>query len=359
MPERSSGYADEGTQAHALAEATLMGSGVISAAPSPEMLSNVRVYTEYVRSLASAPGAILYVETKVRVTGTCHGTADAVVWDPNTATLHVIDLKYGAGVLVEVGDNLQLKIYALAAMLTLHYPAKRVVSTIVQPRASHPAGPVRSAAFDSVDLVDFHADLIDAESRVKQAHLEAEAGAWLTDRWRTDFLHLSEKGCRFCLAAPKCPAQKSKARQMVKQVFSAALSYDPVALSHTLDMLPILEGWIKNCREFAYTEAEAGRVPPRYKLVEKRATRKWRENLDRQALAMLCGTHVADIQKPAELLPVVELEKRAPGKNAEERAKALESYTVKESSGHTLVSEDDKRQPVRLDAVAAFTPKEP
>ena len=61
------------------------------------------------------------------------------------------------------------------------------------------------------------------------------------------------------------------------------------------------------------------------------------------------------VYKPKELLPVGDILKLCPGKNAEERAKVLEPFTIKESSGHTLVPDSDKREPVRLDAKAAFS----
>lgn len=78
-------------------------------------------------------------------------------------------MKYGAGVAVEVVNNLQLKIYALATLLTFEYPAKTVTATIVQPRCYHPDGHIRSVVYDVVDLMDFYADVSDAIQHVKEA----------------------------------------------------------------------------------------------------------------------------------------------------------------------------------------------
>ena len=335
MPEKSSAFAEEGTQAHEVAE-NLLSAVAHAADVSAEMLAHLAVYVDHVTGL----GGERHVEQRVHVNDAIYGTADAVVWQPDASMLHIVDLKYGAGVAVEVVDNLQLKIYALATLLTFKYPATQVTATIVQPRCPHSDGPVRSVTYDVVELLDFHADLVDAADLVRQASKESQRDSeiWLTP---------SEKGCRWCLAAPKCPALKSKAQTLAKQVFAPGLPYDPKALSETLDFLPILEGWIKNTREFAYTEAERGNDIPQWKLVEKRATRKWRDEAVVAKDVRLLGLElyeVPSLKSPAAIEKLLPKEKRD----------VLDELCVKESSGHTLVHESDKRPAVRLDAKSAF-----
>lgn len=339
MPNKSSAFADEGTRAHAIGEALLLGK---SAIVPEDMLEPVMVYVDHVQSIAGK----LHVEVKVSVTDNIWGTADAIVWSPTDAVLYVRDLKYGAGVPVEADGNLQLKIYALAALLTMKYQASYVDVGIVQPRCFHPAGPVRTVRFDVVDLLDFHADLMAAAARVEMAKNTMTS--------ITTYLAPSEKGCRWCLAAPKCPALKSKAQELAKQVFAPGVAYDKDALAETLDFLPILEGWIKNTREFAYGEAEQGREIPQWKLVEKRATRKWKELPSPhiyKALRDASGLAMQDFQEPAVLKSPAQVEKLLP---KEQRA-LLDELCVKESSGHTLVHESDKRPAVKLDAASAFS----
>jgi hypothetical protein len=147
---------------------------------------------------------------------------------------------------------------------------------------------------------------------------------------------------------------KKKAQALAKQVFAPGVAYDPLELARTLDFLPILEGWIKNVREFAYGEAEKGNEIPDYKLVEKTAVRKWLPTVDREELARTLGVPVAELLKPVELIGIGDAEKLAPGKNGKERAAVLEPFVKKESSGHTLAHASDKREPVRIDAKAAF-----
>ncbi len=350
MPSKSSAHADEGTRAHEVAEALLRG-GTPDGSVSVEMMEHVMVYVDHVLELGDFRGAVQHVEVRVKATEQIWGTADAIVWAPETSTLFVRDLKYGAGESVEVVGNLQLKIYALAALLTMGYPARTVDVGIVQPRKPHSDGPVRTISFDAVDLLDFHADLLDAEARVLKARGEF-AGTNL-DAWAPKHLNPTEKGCHWCKAPPKCPAIHRRAQAVAKIAFAPSLPYDPLELSKVLDFLPILEGWIKNTREFAYSEAERGHVPPDYKLVDKVASRKW--NVTPGVVATALGVPVDKVTKPLELLPVGEVEKLAPGKNKEARAQFLSSMVVKESSGHTLVHVSDKRDAVRVDAKAAFS----
>lgn len=164
------------------------------------------------------------------------------------------------------------------------------------------------------------------------------------------FLNPSAKACRWCLAAPKCPALKSKAQQNAKKVFTPVLPYNPDSLADTLEELDLIESWIKNVREFAYAEAEKGVEIPRHKLVDKRATRKWRD--EESVIDKFRGRNDIDLFERKLVSPAV-LEKQLP---KEDRA-LLEEFTVKESSGHVLVHESDKRPAVKLDAKSAFSPK--
>jgi hypothetical protein len=342
MPNKSSVFAEEGTQAHELAEKLLSGSTFTINADEP-MLDNVMVYVEHVTGL----GGKLHVEQRVRVTDNLWGTADAVVWQPEDNHLHIVDLKYGAGVPVEVIGNLQLKIYALATLLTFEYPAERVTATIVQPRCPHSDGPVRSITFDVVDLVDFHADLVEAIEMVDEAAIDGKDLGVKDPDWVRTYVVPSDKGCRWCLASPICPKLKGMAQDAAKKVFAKGQVYDPAELAATLDTLPLLEGWIKNVREFAYEEAERGSVIPDWKLVEKRATRKWRD--EDEAARHLGQLDFAIFDKPKLLSPAA-LEKLLP---KDQRA-MLDALCTKESSGHTLVHGSDKRPAIKVDAKSAF-----
>jgi hypothetical protein len=368
MPESESEYAEEGTRAHAYAQKWLLlhfaQHGSIPT-PAPGKETEIHKHVKiYVDECIRIKGPKVFVEKQVSVNEDVYGTADFITWHPDSRTLYVRDLKYGAGVSVAVEHNIQLRIYALATLLAMKLPARAINIGIVQPRYDHPDGFIRSVDFDVADLLDLHADVLDAVNLVKFASDKRDSKTW-----EIDFLKPSEKGCRWCLAAPKpCPALRKQAQVIAKQVFSivsasagevlppAKLAYNPLELARALDFMPILEAWIKNTREFAYGEAEKGVEIPDYKLVDKLAIRKWKEGLPDigYALAKHLGCDQKDVWKPRELINVGDADKLAPGKNAKERAAMLEPFVERKSSGHTLVHVSDKRDSIRIDAKAAF-----
>lgn len=345
---KSSPYAEEGTKAHHLAELWLRGESNLP----EEYLSSawnanrehVAVYTRHVRDVqVQDKDSILHIEQRVAITSDIWGTADAVVWLPKFKELHIIDLKFGAGVAVDA-DTLQLKGYALATLLTFdEYKAEKVIATIVQPRCAHSDGPVRSVTYTTDELLDFYAELQDLEERV-------EAATKANDK--LPFLKPSSKGCRWCKASAICPAMKALANDKARKAFDIPgerQTYDPAELAATLDSLPILEAWIKNVRQFAYDEAELGKTIPGYKLVEKRASRQWRSETEAGALLLdMLGPDAFEnsLKSPATIEKMLSKGDRA----------VLDELTVKESSGHALVHESDRRPAVKTDAKSAFSP---
>lgn len=99
----------------------------------------------YVEALEGLPGKM---ETRVdipRIHPThCWGTPDRFTWTPNTKRLRVFDYKFGFEY-VEVFENWQLIAYASGIMDTLGLHDQDVILelVIVQPRLSHPDGPIR------------------------------------------------------------------------------------------------------------------------------------------------------------------------------------------------------------------------
>lgn len=344
----SSAYAEEGTNAHSLAAHcltnALYASSMIGAkmacdhgarfSVTAEMAEAVDVYLEAVYELTLA-GAALHVEQRFDLSSVhpgCFGTADAVIWDEHEKLLTVMDYKHGAGIPVNVFGNPQLRYYALGALLSLGYPANKVKLVIVQPRCDHPDGPIRSQTIDALDLLDFCGDLINFAKATEAPDAPLHPG----------------EHCRFCPAGKTnaCPEIKNKAQAIAKTVFQPAVSYDPLELARCLDAREGMKAWLKNLDEFAYAEAEAGRCPPGYKLVEKLARRKWAPGVEE----MLAENATPDewfeprkVKSPAQIEKII-------GK------KAVLPNTVKESAGHVLVPEDDKRPAVqRLSASQAFT----
>lgn len=335
IPSTSSVYAEEGTLAHSLAAEWLF-SGVEPAFPNSEMREAVSVYVDYIAPKQATH--TVYLEQRFDLSSVhpgCFGTADAVAWQAPTRHLEVADFKYGAGVFVPAVDNLQLRYYGLGALLDLKLPAKTITLTIVQPRYEAHEGPIRSETLDVLDMLDFLADL-------KQYAAATEAP--------DAPLHPGEH-CRWCPAARICPELGKQAQEVAKKEFGAkgsetgTLIYDPVALKEALDKREIVKAWLKTIDEFAYDVLEKGGEIPGYKLVAKRATRKWRDPVEAQAALESFGD---DIYEPTTLKTPAQMEKIVKDK------KLIETLVVAESSGHTLVEASDKRPAVKLSAKQEF-----
>lgn len=372
VESRSSEFAAEGTMAHAVAEAWLNGdepqSGDLfkwddhgkacQAILDDTMIEHVGVYLDAVHERCDGKRENLLVEQKFHLKDLhedLFGTSDAIVWQPAARRLSVIDLKYGAGVPVEVRDNPQLLYYGLGALLANpQWKPAEVEVVIVQPRCPHEDGPVRSHVVPVVDLIDFAGELVDAVKRVEQATREFQADL---DQWELEFLSPGDH-CRWCPAAGlPCPSIAQRAQQEAKIAFAPGLPYEAATLAQTLEWLPILEAWIKNVREFAYAEAEKGHDIPRHKLVEKRATRKWRDESEAEEQLIELSEGFAlftrdDLYERKFISPAA-VEKMLP----KDKRGALEQLCIKESSGHTLVHESDKRDAVKIDAKSAFQGK--
>lgn len=332
IPSKSSRFADEGTRAHDLA-AQWLTTGIAPDFPDEEMKEAVQTYVDWVRELYE-PGDTLIVEHRFDLSSIhpgCFGTADCVLYKPKQKLLIGADYKHGAGIPVEVMGNPQLYFYSLGALITTKFNPERVQMTIVQPRCNHPDGPIRSHTIDAIELLDFAVDLRDYAKATEDPNATLVAG----------------DHCRFCPASGVCPELSARATAVAQVEFSPALSYDPEKLKLALDSREIVKAWLKAVDEFAYAEAEAGRTPPGYKLVAKRANRKWRSEGEVITFLQDAGVKPDVMYEPRALKSPAQIEKIVD-------KKVLAEFTVAESSGHTLVPESDKRPAVKLSAVEEF-----
>jgi hypothetical protein len=314
-------------------------------AADDDMREAVKVYTDFVkeeyRCANMHPGAKIFIEHRFDLS-TIHpgmfGTSDAIIYNAGLKKLVVADYKHGAGIAVDVEDNAQLMYYGLGALLSTNLPCAIVELVIVQPRCDHPDGQVRRWTFQTTELLDFMADLADDAKATEDPNAELKPGGH----------------CRFCpAAATKCPAIKQKAQALAKLEFKPELTYDPDKLQQALVFLPALEAWIKQVREFAYGEAMHGRTPPGWKLVEKRATRKWKVAEDVIVAYMKDATKKDEsefFEEPSLKSPA-QMEKLCNKQIGEGLRELMESV----SSGYNLVPESDKRAPAKLDAKSEFT----
>jgi len=350
----STSYAEEGTRAHALAELCLTkhvnpdiyeGMELEGGVVGEDMVEHVRVFVDYC-SVLQGGGNTTWVEKKFNLAplnppGPMFGTADFVAYDPFERTLHVVDLKYGQGVVVEAKGNKQLRYYALGAALSLgsEYPIDNVVMTIVQPRALHTDGPIRSDEATHIELIEFAAELMDAARKTLEPDAPLVAGSH----------------CRFCPASGVCPAQRDRALAVAQSEFDiveaeftppAPETIPPEMFAEMLGKLHILEDWASAMRATALARLERGEEVPGFKLVQKRPTRQW---TDPDAVEQILKSEKYDddeIYKPRDLKSVAQIEKLV-GKKAF-AASPLAGAVVKVSSGVNIAPATDPRPAVNI-----------
>lgn len=188
------------------------------------------------------------------------GTADFTICEP-FGTLEVVDLKYGKGVMVEVEDNTQLKIYALGALK--EFPeCEEVKVTIVQPRKKHKDGSVRSITYSLEELKDFKRQLLLKALNTKDPNAPLKAG----------------EHCDFCPCTAKCPEMVNRAQEQAKIDFDdepEAIEYEVTDIGKILKWLPTFDKWLREVAAAGQRELERGHSVEGQKLVRKKKNRIW------------------------------------------------------------------------------------
>lgn len=249
---KDSEYAALGTEAHRIA-AMILETNVYPEIIDTDMKYAVNTYVDYIHSL----GGKLYIEQQLQLTDQMWGTCDAII--EKDTHLDVVDYKHGAGIVVDVEDNPQLLYYALCA--SMFFPkAETFTLTIVQPRAYHEDGPIRSWDVTRQHLERFSHDLMIAAVRTEDPKAPLVTG----------------DHCRFCAALAYCPKVHEEAQALAVQEFSP-VALSGTALAKALDMAQKLEPWIKALEKHAMDAALRGIHIPGYALVDKRYSRVWND----------------------------------------------------------------------------------
>jgi len=187
-PEKDSVYAVEGTIAHDVASYFLENNEWPAPSRYDEMTEKsmeaikkaVTVYTDYIDNLRLMHFRYqIFIEHGFDMGSVypgAYGTADCVFYDMGNKVVKVIDYKHGAGLVVEVEDNLQLLYYALGAVTSLKLPFREVELTVVQPRAFHPKGKIRKWRIDVTTLLDFENKLVESAERTKAKNPKFKEG---------------------------------------------------------------------------------------------------------------------------------------------------------------------------------------
>ena len=338
FPDKAGEAAQEGTLAHALAEARIRHwLGEISksrltlridsirhdALYSPEMGEYVSEYVDLcIEKINEAHGTAL-VEERLdfsRWVKNGFGTGDMVII--GDGVLEIVDLKYGKGVPVSAEGNTQMQLYALGAIEQYGYiyDFDHVRMSIFQPRNGGL----------STQLMSVEELLAWGESIKPIAEL-AYAG-------KGNFK--AGEHCRFCRAAAQCKALADYNTEIAKLEFRDADLLTDDEVSFVLERIDGLVRYAEKVKAFALEEALKGHRWPGFKVVEGRSNRKITD--EAKAVKLLRGAGYADdvIYKPLEIQTITDLEKTITKKKFGE---ILGSVVEKPPGKPTLVPEDDKR----------------
>lgn len=367
LPEDTNEAADWGTVCHEISEICLRENreadefiGQIRKGKKyefevdEEMAETAQDYVDYVRK-ASADG-FLSIEQKfslekLKPPFDAGGTGDAIVYHPDEKRLEVIDLKTGRGIVVEVEGNPQLRTYALGAMLSTEgVVIDTVTVTIVQTRAAHKSGRIRSETFHVADLLEWTGDLIQAMQRSAKALSAASLTPMgsADPAWRSTYLNAGPH-CEktFCKAAGFCPAYEQKALDEAgvwfadldqPRITNSPDTLSPERAAQLLDAADLISGWINAVRAYWHAQAESGVAIPDYVLVPKQGREKWNEGVEKKVheAARKAGLDDAKYLNPAKLKTPKQVRKALGKKN--EALVADLSHTP--SGGTNLVRAD-------------------
>lgn len=362
MPNYDNIHSITGTAAHALAEWCLEDARrdpqehigeTFDAKGTPievteDMAVAVGIYVDYCRKLMDEPGAVFWVEQQFDLAELhppedvpMFGTCDFSVYKPQLRELEIVDYKHGQGVVVEVKGNKQTRYYALGALLKLGsgLDVEHVKMTIVQPRAGHVDGVIRSETVSVNEIVAYSLELMGAaqQTQLEQAPL------------------VPGNHCRFCPAAPVCPAQRAQAQELAQVAFAdmplagppAPDTIPPEMFWDMMGKLHILEDWAKMMRQHAYRQAEAGQETPGFKIVAKQARRYWVD--EKVTERMLRKEGFADDEIfTQKLKSPAQVEKLVGKKNLPE------DQWEKRSSGYKMVPASHPSPAVLIDPSSAF-----
>lgn len=336
-----SSAAAEGTAAHALCEHKLKkalhmrSKRPVSIYNSDEMEEHSDAYVEFVMeqlelAKQSCTDPLILIEQ--RLDFSCYvpqgfGTGDCIIIADKK--LHIIDFKYGMGVLVDAVDNPQMKLYALGALEIYDrlYDIEEVSMTIFQPRREN----VSTWTIPVKELKAWAEN--ELKPKAKKAY-EGE-GDYLPGEW-----------CTFCRAAVKCRARAEEKLKLAQMEFKLPPLLTDSEIEEVLSKLSDLTKWANEIIAYATDAAvNHGKEWHGFKVVEGRLVRKYK---DEKAVAEAAKANgYKDIYRQS-LITLTEMQKLMGKKKFEQ---ILGGLIHKPPGKPTLVPNSDKRPAMNISNV--------
>lgn len=273
------------------------------------------------------------------------GTNDYWQYDKASAVLTVADHKFGFGS-VEAADNMQLRFYALGALMLLgDRPVSSVETYIIQP--ADKATPIKRADYEPGDLLDFGGFLAERAAATRKPDAPLRSGKW----------------CKFCKAAAICPRLAADAQAVAGADFADTLEPDAPGLLSADEMgdrlvrAGILKTWLDQITALAHDEARAGRLPAGFKWVNTRmGHRKFKDG----ALAMRQASRLLNLaedelfeRKPLSPAKFEKVAKKTA--SPETISTFVGAYLAPRKQGLALVPASDERPAVNPSPDADFS----
>ncbi len=333
LPDASSEFAKQGTDAHRLSEYKLkksLGEKVHNpqkrlAYFDEEMDESSNDYAQFVmEKLAAAKerckDPMVMVEQHLdfsRWVPEGFGTGDCLIVADDTIV--IIDYKYGLGVLVEAEKNPQMMCYALGALELFDgiYDIKNVEMTIFQPRRDN----VSTYVISKNDLLSW------AEEVLRPA---AELAAKGEGEYRAG------DHCRFCKIKATCRKRAEYNLEMAKYDFAMPSKLEDGEVEVILEKVDEMVAWANDVKEYALQQALSGKQWNGWKVVEGRANRRYINEEAVAAKVEAAGFNPYE----KKLLGITAMTKQL-GKNRFEEL--LNELIEKPQGKPVLVPESDKR----------------
>lgn len=338
---KESNAAAEGTAAHALCEHKLRkalhmrSKRPVSDYNTDEMEEHSDAYVQFImeqleEAKQSCKDPLVLIEQ--RLDFSCYvpqgfGTGDCIIIADKK--LHIIDFKYGMGVLVDVVENPQMKLYSLGALEIYDslYDIEEVSMTIFQPRRENV-----STWTISVDELN---DWAENELKPKAQKAYDGEGEYLPGEW-----------CTFCRAAVKCRARAEEKLKLAESEFKMPPLLTDYEIEEVLSKLSDLTKWANEIIAYATDAAiNHGKEWHGFKVVEGRSVRKYK---DEDAVAETAKANgYKDIFRQS-LITLTEMQKLMGKTKFQE---ILGGLIYKPSGKPTLVPASDKRPAMNVSNV--------
>ena len=330
--DKPSDAAAEGNAAHALAEhklrraLKLRSKKPVSQYDSEEMDEHTNNYVGFVLekielAKQTCCDPLVLIEQKLDLSKYVpdgFGTADCIIVADDV--LHVIDFKYGMGVVVSAISNPQMKLYALGALDLFEglYDINTVSMTIYQPRREN----ISTDAVLKGALYDWANDVL-------------RPTAALAIKGEGDFQ--PGEHCRFCRASVQCRARADEQLKLAANEFALPPLLTDEEINSLLGNLDSMVAWANEIKKHALHSAIQGKKWEGFKIVEGRTNRRYINEDNAAKAAQEAG--YKDIYKQS-LITLTEMQTLMGKKKFDE---ILGAFIVKPKGKPILVPESDKR----------------